>query len=72
MSIIKLHTIDSTNNYLRQLATEKDLENFTTVTALFQTHGRGQRGRVWESEAGDNLMFSVFLDTSFLSVKQQF
>lgn len=72
MRIIKLHTIDSTNDYLKQLAAQEELENFTTVTANFQTNGKGQRGSVWESESGDNLMFSVFLDTSFLAVNQHF
>lgn len=72
MKIIKLHTIDSTNDYLKQLAVTEELKNFTTVTANFQTKGKGQRGSVWESKSGDNLMFSVFIDTSFLALDKRF
>lgn len=42
------------------------------VVAEFQTAGRGQRGRVWSSAAGENLMLSVVLDTSFLRATEQF
>lgn len=42
------------------------------VVAERQTAGRGQRGRVWHSPAGANLMFSVVLDTSFLRSGEQF
>ena len=33
--------------------------HFLLVTADEQTAGRGQRGTVWESAAGENLTFSV-------------
>ncbi len=42
------------------------------VAAEYQTSGRGQRGNKWSSAAGENLMFSVVLDTSFLKVTEQF
>lgn len=42
------------------------------VVAEYQSAGRGQRGRVWHSPAGLNLMFSVVLDTSFLRSIEQF
>jgi BirA family biotin operon repressor/biotin-[acetyl-CoA-carboxylase] ligase len=42
------------------------------IVARYQTAGRGQRGRTWSSRAGENLMFSVVLDTSFLRVTEQF
>ncbi len=42
------------------------------VVAEHQTAGRGQRGRVWHSPAGENLMFSVVLDTGFLRSNEQF
>ncbi|MDR2891375.1 MAG: biotin--[acetyl-CoA-carboxylase] ligase [Alistipes sp.] len=42
------------------------------VAADFQTAGRGQRGNRWSSTAGENLMFSVVLDSSFLRVTEQF
>ncbi|MDR2912492.1 MAG: biotin--[acetyl-CoA-carboxylase] ligase [Alistipes sp.] len=42
------------------------------VVADHQTEGRGQRGRVWSAPAGENLMFSVVLDTSRLRTGDQF
>ncbi len=42
------------------------------IVAEFQTAGRGQRGRRWNSPRGENLMFSVVLETSFLRADEQF
>lgn len=42
------------------------------VVARHQTAGRGQRGKRWSSTAGENLMFSVVLDTSFVRAAAQF
>ena len=72
MKIIKLHTIHSTNDYLKSLTNDKLLEDFTVVWADFQSEGKGQRGSSWLSKKGKNLTFSVFLDTSFLLIEQQF
>lgn len=72
--MIALQEIDSTNRYLAQLCDSegKDLEEFTTVTTLYQTAGKGQRGNSWESESGKNLIFSLLLYPSFLKAKEQF
>jgi BirA family biotin operon repressor/biotin-[acetyl-CoA-carboxylase] ligase len=59
MPIIKLDAIDSTNDYLKQLSKEKELENYTIVIAKEQTKGRGQMGAKWFSEPGKNLTMSV-------------
>ena len=61
MPIIKLDAIDSTNDYLKQLAKEKWLENYTAVMAEEQTKGRGQMGSEWHSEPGKNLTISVLV-----------
>ncbi|MEK8181010.1 biotin--[acetyl-CoA-carboxylase] ligase [Flavobacterium buctense] len=61
MPIIKLDAIDSTNDYLKQLAKEKWLENYTAVMAFEQTKGRGQMGSEWVSESGKNLTISVLV-----------
>jgi BirA family biotin operon repressor/biotin-[acetyl-CoA-carboxylase] ligase len=61
MPIIKLDAIDSTNDYLKQLAKEKWLENYTAVMALEQTKGRGQMGAEWVSEPSKNLTISVLV-----------
>ena len=50
-----IHIFDilpSTNDKLSQLITEENVLPGTIVIADRQTAGRGQRGRVWESEPG--------------------
>jgi BirA family biotin operon repressor/biotin-[acetyl-CoA-carboxylase] ligase len=61
MKLIKLDAIDSTNEFLKGLSAQQDLENFTVVTAENQTKGKGQRGAVWNSEVGKNLIMSVLV-----------
>jgi len=59
MLIIKLNATDSTNDYLKQLNKEKPLDNFTIVTTVSQTKGKGQMGAQWTSQPGKNLTFSL-------------
>lgn len=42
------------------------------IVAGHQTAGRGQRGHTWSSPPGENLLFSVVIDSSFLRADQQF
>lgn len=72
MRIVKLHTIDSTNNYLKEVAKSENLQTDMVVWALEQTNGRGQMGTVWETEAGKNLTFSIFRKVKRITVAQQF
>jgi BirA family biotin operon repressor/biotin-[acetyl-CoA-carboxylase] ligase len=58
--LIHLHEVESTNRYLQQGAEAEVLPNESVVLADFQTSGRGQPGNSWESEAGQNLTFSLF------------
>lgn len=57
--IIWLNTVDSTNDEARRCIS--DLDNLSVVSALSQTKGRGQRGNTWDSEPGENLLFSVIM-----------
>lgn len=61
MKLIKLDAIDSTNEFLKGLSNQQIVENFTVVTAENQTKGKGQRGAVWNSEPGKNLIMSVLV-----------
>ncbi|TJY37338.1 biotin--[acetyl-CoA-carboxylase] ligase [Pontimicrobium aquaticum] len=72
MHIIKLSAIDSTNSYLRELASKKVLEDFTVAIAKHQVKGRGQIGSVWNSEKGKNLTCSVFKRNCCVSIDDQF
>lgn len=70
--LIHLEETESTNKYLNELCNRQCVGELTTVTADFQTSGRGQRGNSWESEAGQNLTFSFVLYPVFLQARKQF
>jgi BirA family biotin operon repressor/biotin-[acetyl-CoA-carboxylase] ligase len=53
-------------------ARDKKYVHGDVVVAEYQTAGRGQRGKTWSSVAGENLMLSAVLDTSFLRADEQF
>ena len=72
MHIIKLNATDSTNSYIRRLSTNQDLEDYTVVTADFQSNGRGQMGTTWQSQSHKNLTVSIYKQVEFLDVEQQF
>lgn len=58
-NIIELDTIDSTNDEAKRRLSE--IEHFTVISAKNQILGRGQRGNIWKSNNGENLLFSVVL-----------
>lgn len=60
--IIWLDSVDSTNEEAKRRL--HDIDNLSVLSAKHQTSGRGQRGNVWSSEAGQNLTFSMILDFS--------
>lgn len=59
MKMIHFDTIDSTNTYLKE--NYEKLDNFTFVSADFQSAGRGRNNRNWKSEKGENLLFSLLI-----------
>jgi BirA family biotin operon repressor/biotin-[acetyl-CoA-carboxylase] ligase len=52
-----LDVIDSTNNYLKKAAANGH-PHASCVATNIQTHGKGRRGRQWQSALGENLTFS--------------
>ena len=56
--------LDSTNTKVSELAIE-GAEHGTVVVAECQTAGKGRRGRIWDSPAGDNIYMSVLLRPNF-------
>lgn len=70
--IIRLDTVDSTNNYAAKLLKESKVFDGTVIMALEQTQGRGQRGSEWVSKPGKNLTFSLILYPKGLSASSQF
>lgn len=73
MSLVYCHlqTIDSTNAYLQRMQPEADIRNLVVSTDE-QTAGKGMGTNGWESAKGQNLTFSLALDTSFLPAGRQF
>ena len=72
MNIIKLDAIDSTNSYLKKIILEKNVSDYTIVTANFQTEGKGQLGYMWESEDSKNLLCSIYKKDLGIKVEDQF
>lgn len=70
--IICLTQTDSTNSYLTRLSAKEKLPEGTVVITQMQEQGRGQRGTMWESDAGKNLTLSIFLKPNFLKPDEQF
>lgn len=72
MYLFKLDATDSTNSFLRQLSKNKELEKWTVATADYQTEGRGQKGAVWHSDKGKNLICSILLKLDDFNAADQF
>jgi BirA family biotin operon repressor/biotin-[acetyl-CoA-carboxylase] ligase len=69
--IIWLKEVTSTNDSASVLAKAPNSHG-VIVVAEHQSQGRGQRGNVWESKKGENLLFSIVLKPAFLKVQRQF
>ncbi len=72
MYLFKLDATDSTNSYLRQMSKNKDLGKWTVVTSDYQTQGRGQKGSVWQSDKGKNLICSILVKLDNFNAEDQF
>ncbi|MEO8235719.1 MAG: biotin--[acetyl-CoA-carboxylase] ligase [Flavobacterium sp.] len=72
MKLIKLDAIDSTNDFLKGLSQKESLENYTVVTAKYQTKGKGQMGSNWASEDNKNLITSILIKESITSINEIF
>lgn len=71
-NLIKLNSIDSTNNYAASLINATNVPEGTVIVAQEQTDGRGQRGSIWYSMAHENLMCTVIFKPTFLEINRQF
>jgi len=70
-NIIKLDSVDSTNNYAKTLINESNRNPFVVV-ANEQVNGRGQQGNSWHAVKGENLLFSMLLHPINLKAEKQF
>ena len=71
MKIIKLSAIDSTNSFLKDLAQNSTLQNYTAAVTNKQHKGRGQQEAKWITEPFKNLTFSVFIEFDKLKIIQK-
>jgi len=70
--IIKLKSIKSTNDYLRELKNLESLNDGFTVIAAQQTNGKGYHKNKWESEPNKNILLSIVVFPEFLLAQDQF
>ena len=64
---IFLEKCASTNSYLLDELTTKNIAEGSLVLANDQFSGRGQQGNTWETNAGENLTFSFLLMPKWLN-----
>jgi BirA family biotin operon repressor/biotin-[acetyl-CoA-carboxylase] ligase len=67
-----LDSVDSTNNYAMAMVREGMAIHGTAIIAKEQTAGKGQRGKNWQMEPGQNIATSLILNTAHYRADQQF
>ncbi len=69
---VELIEVASTNSYAIDNIQANLAVHGTTYFAHSQTAGKGQRGKQWLTEPGNNIIVSCLVETSFLSLNHQF
>ena len=64
--------IDSTNKIATQYIENKKAQEGDLFWTNYQSNGKGQKGNIWESELGKNLIFSFILKPITLEPGSQF
>ena len=70
--LIVLPSVDSTNNYAMAQARAGLAKHGAAYLALEQTGGKGQRGKSWITNPGENILLSVVLEPKALIIGNQF
>lgn len=70
--LLKLESVDSTNNYAAALLAKGTAKDGTVILSAYQTGGKGQGTNTWISSAGENLLFSIILKPQSLPADRQF
>lgn len=60
--LIRLERVDSTNNYTAKVFKDGSVDSGAVILTDIQTNGRGQRDKVWHSDAFSNLIVSLAAD----------
>jgi BirA family biotin operon repressor/biotin-[acetyl-CoA-carboxylase] ligase len=69
---VELPTVESSNNYATSQVQAALAEHGAAWFAYHQTKGRGQRGKVWITEPGANIILTIVLEPKKLNIQQQF
>ena len=70
--IRKLDATTSTNEVLREALVQDSLVHPTVIWAEYQSKGKGQHLKTWDSQSGKNLTFSVFWSFECLKLSNRF
>jgi len=70
--LIELDSVDSTNNYAMARIHAGMASDGLVCLARHQWAGKGQRGKVWQDEPGQNLIMSLVIEPRNLILSQQF
>jgi BirA family transcriptional regulator, biotin operon repressor / biotin---[acetyl-CoA-carboxylase] ligase len=70
--LIELESVDSTNNYAMARIHEGIAFDGMVCLARHQWAGKGQRGKSWLDEPGQNLIMSLVIEPGTLILSQQF
>lgn len=70
--ILRWERVESTNKTAAELIGLSQAPHGTVILARIQSAGRGQRGRVWQSQPGEDLTLSVVLWPQDLRAQDQF
>ncbi len=68
LRLIEFENLDSSNSE----ASRGDYGHGDIILTQWQSQGRGQRGNSWNSNAGENLMFSLVIEPTHIKVYEQF
>ena len=67
-----LDSVDSTNNYAMAMVRQGLSMHGMAFVAKEQTLGKGQRGKTWQMQPGQNIAMSLILKTDMLRADEQF
>jgi len=69
---VYLKSCSSTQLVLKSYTSKTDPPSGLYIMTDFQTEGRGQHGRIWESQPAKNVLMSIYLKPKNLKVEHQF
>ena len=71
-NLVFLPSCHSTNDIASEIIQNNEFIDGTVILTDHQTAGKGQRGNVWESTPGENLLMSILIKTSYVKIERQF